>query len=273
MNIQSQLEPMLKSLKLGGMLETLEVRNQEAISRKVSYLDFLTLLMEDEIERRKAGKLKEMLRRAAFDPNKSLENFDFSFNPTINQKQIFDLATCRFVEKNENVWFCGASGVGKTHLAMALAHQACRREIDTLFATTARMLSHINGGRADGTYANRLRKFTKPALLILDEFCLKPLKDQEPEDLYDVINERHEKGSTILTSNRAYSEWPEALGDPLIASAVLDRLAYNSHRIEITGKSYRTKNSAKYASVGKKEKEETTKLPSNKKPEKSISTD
>ncbi|MDO9574327.1 MAG: ATP-binding protein, partial [Candidatus Contubernalis sp.] len=97
--------------------------------------------------------------------------------------------------------------------------------------------------------------------------------DQEPEDLYDVINERHEKGSTILTSNRAYSEWPDALGDPLIASAVLDRLAYNSHRIEITGKSYRTKNSAKYASVGKKEKEETTKLPSHKKPEKSISTD
>jgi len=162
-------------------------------------------------------------------------------------------ATCRFVEKKENVWFCGPSGVGKTHLAMALAHQAYRWEIDTPFATTARMLSHINGGRADGTYANRLRKFTKPALLILDEFCLKPLKDQEPEDLYDVINERHEKGSTILTSNRAYSEWPEALGDPLIASAVLDRLAYNSHRIEITGKSYHTKNSAKYASVSKKE--------------------
>ncbi len=116
MNIQSQLEPMLKSLKLGGMLETLEIRNQEAISRKVSYFDFLTLLLEDEIERRKAGKLKEMLRRAAFDPNKTLENFDFSFNPTINQKQIFDLTTCRFVKKKEGVWICGASGCSSPYL-------------------------------------------------------------------------------------------------------------------------------------------------------------
>lgn len=254
MNVQSQLEPMLKSLKLGGVLETLEVRNQEAINRKVSYLDFLILLLEDEIERRKAGKLKEMLRRAAFDPTKILENFDFSFNPIINQKQIFDLATCRFVEKKENVWFCGPAGVGKSHLAMALAHQACRKEIDTLFTTTAKMLSYINGGRADGSYANRMRKFTRPQLLVLDEFCLKPLKNQETEDLYEVINERYEKSSTIITSNRAYSEWMEILADPLIASALLDRLTYNSHRIEITGKSYRTKNSVQYVTLNKKEK-------------------
>lgn len=247
MNIQSQLEPLLKSLKLGGMLETLEVRNQEAVSRKASYLDFLTLILEDEIERRKSVKLKILLRRAGFDPNKTLENFDFNFNPTINQKQIFDLATCRFIERKENIWFCGPSGVGKSHLAMALAHHACRREIETLFITTARMLAHLNGGRADGTYAARLRKYTRPPLLILDEFCLKRLKDQEPEDLYEVIDQRYEKAATIITSNRAYSEWPDALGDPLIASAVLDRLAYNSHRIEITGKSYRTKNMARYA--------------------------
>ncbi len=248
MNNQSQLEPILKSLKLGGMLETLEVRNQEAISRKATYLDFLTLILEDEIERRKAGKLRELLRRGGFDPNKTLENFDFSFNRTINQKQLFDLAACRFVERSENVWFCGPSGVGKSHLAMALAHHACRREMETLCLGTDKMLAHLNGGRADGTYATRLRKYTRPALLVLDEFCLKRLKDQEPEDLYEVISQRHEKSATIITSNRAYREWPEALGDPLIASALLDRLAHNSHQIEITGKSYRTKNLTRYAS-------------------------
>jgi DNA replication protein DnaC len=232
---------MLRALRLRGILETMEIRIQEAISRKLGYQDFLTLLIEDEIERRRSKRCALRMKQAGCEAGKTIESFDFSFNPAINQKQIFDLVTCRFVERKENVWFCGPSGVGKTHLALALAHQACRQEIDTVFISTSAMLARIHAGRADGTYPHRLKWFLKPQLLILDEFCLKSLHGQEPEDLYEVINGRHEKTATILTSNRAFSEWPEALGDPLLASAILDRIAYNAHRIEITGKSYRTK--------------------------------
>lgn len=222
-------------------MDTLEIRIQEAISRKLAYQDFLITLLEDEMERRRAKRFMLRTRKAGCRDDKTIESFDFSFNPTINQKQIFDLATCRFVERKENVWLCGPTGTGKTHLSLALAHQACRKEIDTLFTTTSGMLQHIHAGRADGTYQFRLKKYLKPELLILDEFCLKPLRGQEPEDLYEVINGRYERCSTVLTSNRDYSEWPDALGDQLLAVAIVDRLTYHAHRIEILGKSYRTK--------------------------------
>jgi len=238
-----QLIPLLKSLRLSGIMETLELRNKEAIERKVSYVEFFTLLIQDEIERRNQTRLAARLRRASFDPTKTLESFDFSFNPTINKKEIYDLATCRFIEKKENIWFLGQSGVGKTHLAHSLANEACRKDIDVIFTTVDKMLIEINGGRADGTISRRVRKYTQPPLLVLDEFALKPFKESESEDFYDVINERCEKGATIITSNRSEEEWPEVFGDALLASATLDRLSFRVHRIEITGPSYRAKSS------------------------------
>lgn len=240
-----QLRQLLKSLRLSGMTETLELRNKEAIKRKISYVEFLTLLMQDEIERRNQARLAARLRRASFNPAKTLETFDFSFNPSINKKEIYDLATCHYIEKKENVWFLGQSGVGKSHLANALSNEACRREIDATFTTVDRMLRDINGGRADGTISRRLRKYTQPPLLVLDEFALKPFKDSEGEDFYDVINERGERGSTIITSNRSEEEWPQVFGDALLASATLDRLAFRVHRIEITGPSYRSRSNRK----------------------------
>lgn len=236
-----QLTPLLKSLRLSGIMETLEVRNKEAIERKISYIEFLTLLVQDEIERRNQARLATRLRRASFDPTKTLETFDFSFNPTINKKEIYDLATCHFIEKKEHVWFLGQSGVGKTHLAHALSNEACRREIDVILTTVDKMLSDINGGRADGTISRRIRKYTQPPLLVLDEFALKPFNGTQAEDFYDVISERCEKGSTIITSNRSEEEWPQVFGDALLASATLDRLSFRVHRIEITGPSYRSK--------------------------------
>lgn len=245
-----QLTQLLKSLRLSGIMETLEVRNKEAIERKVTYIEFLTLLIQDEIERRNQARLATRLRRASFDPAKTLESFDFSFNPTIDKKHIYDLATCHFIEKKENVWFLGQSGVGKTHLGQALANEACRRAIDVTFTTVDKMLKDINGGRADGTISRRMRKYTQPPLLVLDEFALKPFNNGShaedfAEDFYDVINERCERGSTIITSNRSEEEWPEVFGDALLASATLDRLAFRVHRIEITGPSYRARGNNK----------------------------
>ncbi len=241
MDLVHQLTPMLKSLRLSGILETLEVRNRSALDSKLSYVEFLAQLLEDEVERRAQHKLKMRLRRAAFDPQKTLEAFDFAACPKISSREISDLATCRYIEAKQNVFFVGPSGVGKSHLAQALGHEACRRGYEVVFLPAARALAQLGAGRADGTYERRLAQLARPQLLILDDFGLKPLRGAEPEDFYELVAERYEKGSIIITSNRAFAEWPELFGAPLLASAALDRLAHDAHQIVITGDSYRTR--------------------------------
>ena len=155
MELTHQLTPMLRTLRLSGILETLEVRNRQAVEQPTSFVEFLTVLLQDEVERRAQSKLRLRLRRAAFDPTKTLEGFDFSFNPKLNKAQVFDLATCQFIERHENALIYGPTGVGKSHLGQALAHEACRRGFDVLFIDTAKMLTHLAGGRADGTRGSR----------------------------------------------------------------------------------------------------------------------
>jgi DNA replication protein DnaC len=245
MELTHQLSPMLRTLRLSGILETLEVRNRQAVEQQSSFVDFLTMLLHDEVERRAQGRLRLRLRRAAFDPTKTLESFDFGFNPKLNKAQIFDLATCQFIERHESVLVYGPTGVGKSHIAQALAHEACRRGYEVLFINTAKMLAHLAGGRADGTHEQRLARYTRPNLLVLDDFGLKPLRAPGPEDLYDVINERYERASVLLTSNRDRSEWAELFGEPLLASAALDRLTHGAHFVEITGQSFRAEHTKK----------------------------
>ena len=133
MELTHQLTPMLRTLRLSGILETLDVRNRQAVEQQSSFVDFLTMLLHDEVERRAQSKLRLRLRRAAFDPTKTLEGFDFSFNPKLNKAQVFDLATCQFIARHESVLVYGPTGVGKSHLAQALAHEACRRGHEVLF--------------------------------------------------------------------------------------------------------------------------------------------
>jgi DNA replication protein DnaC len=235
----THLTPMLRALRISGLLETLEVRNRQAVEGRLAYGEFLVLLLQDEVERRAQAALRLRLRRGTFDPGKTLEAFDFHFNPQLNKAQVFDLATCQFVERHENVLVYGPTGTGKSHLAQALAHEACRRGHEVLFVSTAKMVAHLAGGRADGTLAHRLAKYLRPPLLVLDDFGLKPLRAPGPEDLYDIIHERYERGSILLTSNRDRSEWADLFGEPLLASAALDRLTHRAHFLEITGPSYR----------------------------------
>lgn len=240
MDSRSQLIPKLKSLRLSGVLETLEVRNRQALDEKLAYVEFLERLLEDEIERRAHKQLVLRLRRAAFTGEKTLEGFDWSFNPNLNRRQIQDLATCQWLERKEVVLIVGPSGVGKSHLAQALGQEACRRSYHVLFTSVVKMLAHLHGGRADGTRERRLATFLRPDLLILDDYGLTPLRGHEPEDFYEVINERYERGSLLVTSNRDYNEWPAAFADnALLASAALDRLAHRAHLITITGASFR----------------------------------
>ena len=154
---------------------------------------------------------------------------------------MLDLATCTYIAQHRNVLICGPTGVGKSHLSQALGHEACRRGYDVLFVSTHKMLAHLNGGRADGSYDKRLQIYLRPALLILDDFGLRPVTSPGSEDLLDVILERYERGSILITSNRAPAEWPSLFGDPLMASAALDRLADNASVLIITGASYRAR--------------------------------
>lgn len=241
MELKSQLVPKLKSLRLSGILETLEVRNREAIEEKCTYVEFLLKLLQDEVERRNQKQLSLRLRRSSLDPSKTLEAFDFSFNPNLNRQQIYDLATCAYVERAEPLFLCGPAGVGKSHLAQALGHEAARRGYDVLFTRTSQMLAHLHGGRADGTYERRLGSYQRPDVLILDDFGLKPMRPPAAEDLYEVIEGRYGRGAILITTNRAFNEWPELFDNPMLASAALDRLAHGATQIVMTGDSYRAK--------------------------------
>ncbi len=239
MELKHQLTPHLKRLRLSGILETLDARNRQAIDGQWSYLEFLARLLEDEVERRDQKQLALRIRRATLNTSKTLEDFDFTYNPSLKRQVVLDLAAGNYIREHRNALICGPTGVGKTHLAQALAHEACRQGFDVLFANTHKLLRQLHGGRADGSYERRFQAYLRPDLLVLDDFGLKPLQPPAPEDLYDLINERYEKGSILLTSNRAPAEWPELFGDPLLASAGLDRLAHRAEVLVITGSSYR----------------------------------
>jgi len=239
MELKHQLTPHLKHLRLSGILETLDARHRQAVDGKWSYIEFLERLLQDEVERRGQKQLTLRLRRATLATTKTLETFDFNFNPTLNRQQLLALAAGDYIREKRNVILCGPTGVGKSHLAQALGHEACRRGFDVLFVNAYKLLQHLHGGRADDSLDRRLKLYLRPELLILDDFGLKPLQAPAPSDLYDIINERYERGSLLLTSNRPPAEWPGLFGDPLLAAAGIDRLCHRAEIIVIRGESFR----------------------------------
>jgi DNA replication protein DnaC len=234
-----QLENKMRSLKLGGMLDTLDLRLTQSQKDGLGFIQFLELLLEDEAQHRANRRLASRITKARFEEGKSLEEFDFSFNSRIPAQHIRDLATCRFIEQKESIIFCGPVGVGKTHLAQALGHQACRLGYSALFTKANRLLSDLGGGKADGTWEKRLRRYLKPDLLILDDFALKELTSSQAEDFYELIDQRYRSNSMIVTANRSPKDWYPLFPNPVIAESALDRLVSCSHIITLTGKSFR----------------------------------
>lgn len=241
MKIDGQIESKLKLLRLTGMLQTLPARLKQAEDGNSGYLDFLITLLEDEYERRQSCSLLKRLKKAGFEEEKTLEGFDFSFNPQIPAKKVKQLANCAYIDKRENIFMLGPVGVGKSHIAQALGHIACRMGYDVLYTKAAKMFRYLNGGRADNSWENRIKRHTCADLLIIDDFGLKPLTPTQSDDLYEVINERYMKKSIIFTSNRSIEDWQGLFPDPVIANSAMDRIAHNAHQIVMTGESYRNK--------------------------------
>lgn len=241
MKIDGQLETRLRQLRLTEMLQTLLIRIKQAEESNSGYQDFLMTLIEDEYERRQSGRLLKRLRQAGFEEEKTLEGFDFSFNPQIPVKKIKQLANCVYIDNKENIFLLGPVGVGKSHIAQALGHIACRMGYDVLYTKAAKMFRYLNGGRADNSWELRIKRHTVTDLLIIDDFGLKPLAPFQSDDFYEVINERYMKKSVIFTSNRSIEDWQGLFPDPLIANSALDRIAHNSHQIVMTGESYRNR--------------------------------
>jgi DNA replication protein DnaC len=241
MNLTHQLHDQLKALRLGGLLQSLEVRLEQAQTSSMGYLEFVQLLVQDEIERREAKKLSLRLSRASFEEEKTLEGFDFAFNAKVNGRLIRDLASCVFIEKREHVLLYGHAGTGKTHIAQALGHQACRKGYDVLFTKAVKLFRSLLAARADHSWERRIKKYLSPDLLIIDDFGLSPLDPTRAEDFYEIVVERHLKASVIITSNRPPQDWVALFPDPVMANSALDRLAHHAHHLIMEGESYRKK--------------------------------
>jgi DNA replication protein DnaC len=241
MNPGPELAPNLKQLRLSGILDSLEVRNREAIEAKLAYTEFLSLLIHDEVARREQKKFSLRMRRAAFRAGKSLEGFDFARLPNLNRSLIHDLATGRYLLEKAPVLIVGPCGTGKSHLAQALGHCAVRQGVDVLFTTQAQLSASLNAARATGSFERKLATLARLPLLIIDDFGLKPMRPPADEDFHDLIAERYEQAATIVTSNLDFTEWDQAFpANRLLASATLDRLRHNAYCLTLDGASYRS---------------------------------
>ena len=233
-----QLEASLKTLSLSGMLDTLDARLGQARAGELGHLEFLQMLCEDEITRRDAAALERRLRTARFEQTTTIEDFDFSFNPKIPAAHIRDLATLRFLDAAESVILHGPVGVGKSHIAQGLGHAACRRGHSVVFTKTSRLLADLAGGHADRSWETRLRRWARPALVVLDDFAMRAFTPTQADDLYELISERAGR-SVIITANRAAEDWYPLFPNPVVAESILDRVVNDAHHIAMPGRSYR----------------------------------
>jgi len=241
MNAMAQITPLLKQLRLSEILDSLEIRNRQPIDQKPSYREFSALLIQDEAARRDNRKLALRLRRAEFGSQKTLEGFHFSFDPTINQAQTMNLATCRLMEERVSALMVDPTGTGKGHIPPALGHEAIPRGYYVSFATQGKLATQLQSARATHLHQRRLSTLAKVDLLIIDDFGLRPLHSPQDEDFHELISERYKRRATVVRSNLEFSEWVEALPNRLCGAAVIDRLGHSAYRAVIEGKSYRAK--------------------------------
>jgi DNA replication protein DnaC len=238
----SMIKARLREFKLSGIHNSYEERAKYALDKSLSYEEFLELLLEDEANNRADNGFKKRYSKAKFPYAKNIEDFDFAFQPSIDKKAISDICTTSFVKEKRNVVFIGSPGTGKSHLSIGIGIKAILKGYKVLFTQVSEMLQALHFSKADNSYYNKLNYYLTPDLLILDELGFKKIPNYSADDFFEIISKRYEKGSVIITTNKKFEAWSEIFADPVLSSAIIDRIVHHSTVIEINRPSYRTKN-------------------------------
>jgi DNA replication protein DnaC len=237
-----ELERSLRQLRLGGMAAVLETRLRQAQAEAMAPIDLISCLVSDELTRRSDRLLERRRKQAGFrDTNKTLDNFDFTFNPKMNRSLVFDLASSLFIQRREDALFLGPGGTGKSHLGQAIGHAAIQQGYRVLYREAHVLLDDLGDAIVDGTRKEFMESLTTVPLLIIDDFGMRKLPLTAAEDLLEIIMRRYERASTLLTSNRPVEDWGKLLGDTAAVSAMLDRLLHHGHVLKCGPRSWRTK--------------------------------
>lgn len=258
-NNMEALKTQLRLLKLSSMVDGLELRNKHALENQISYLEFLELLVEDEVVRRQTNGYHTRLRESKLNSQKVLDTYDFSFQPELDKRMIHELASCRFITQKSNIILMGKPGVGKTHLANAIGLEAVKKGMKVLFVHTNEMMEKLYSSRADGSYRYTMQKYLKPDLLILDELGFKKMPQYGMDDFFEIIRHRYETGSLIVTTNRNFEDWGTLFGDKVMASAIIDRIVHHAVIVKVTGSSYRVKNLLEVQEIFRNEEKQPAK--------------
>ena len=246
-----ELQRALRQLRLGGVAAVLETRLHQAQAEPMAPIDLISCLVTDELTRRSERLLERRRKQAAFrDPYKTLDNFDFTFNPKMNRSLVFDLATCGFIGKREDALFLGPGGTGKSHLAQATGQAAIQQGYRVLYRETHVLLDDLAEAVADGTRKEFMESVATVPLLIIDDFGMRKLPLTAAEDLLEIIMRRYERASTLLTSNRPVEDWGKLLGDVAAVTAMLDRILHHGHVLKCGPRSWRTKTATANAAAG-----------------------
>ena len=242
-----QIELYLKTLNLTGIIPIYRELSDKATNSKLLYEEYLLLLLEEEVKRKTDSSVKTKIMKSKFPFVKTIEEFDFSFQPGFKEKEVIRLSGLNFIDNRENVILLGPPGVGKTHLAVGLGIKACSLRLRVLFISAAKLLEDLSLSSRNGTLVDKLLMYSRLNLLIIDELGYMPVKKEEANLLFQLISMRYEKSSIILTSNYNFDEWGKVFDDSVVASAIIDRLVHHASIFYLNGSSYRIKDKLKNA--------------------------